>query len=117
MPYYFEVLLFSPCDTTLITLSLDSKEDFEEKILCELEHRGFDDRWWIDTIRPLVGRPIRTEGITRVVPKSWAYKVDEIGEILKLIQDWRVKSSSASLTSRSWLKMRQFLKQVDAIGI
>ena len=76
--------------------------------------------------RPGAGRKSNAEkGITPAKPKTVAKrirvevaeKLDKIESLLALVEDWQGRSEASSQTNVRWEKMRQFLKEVEELGL
>lgn len=71
--------------------------------------------------RPGAGRPkseCSSKPKTKAVrlPVELADKKDEFIALVQLISDWRERSEASSQTSVRWEKLRQLLKDVEALG-
>jgi hypothetical protein len=129
--HYYNVFISDGDDDKLFTLELDSIDKAEIYKVAETEFTtlGYLRPWFIVSIQPKrggrrkgagrksEGRPPKT--MPRRVPTEWADKISQVDGLLAMIEDWRDRlvQTPGSDTSPRWERMREFLKEVDELGI
>lgn len=112
----------------------DDKEDAEEYINSHwAELVGKDPAWFLVSLqeqrtrggyRPGAGRPVlppekkaKPKTVAKRIPIELAENLDKIDGLLTLINDWKQRSENSSPTSPRWVKLREFLADVEKMGI
>lgn len=112
----------------------DDKEDAEEYISTHWsELVGKDSGWFLVSLeeqrtrggyRPGAGRPTlppekkaKPKTVAKRIPVQLAEKLEKIDSLLALIEDWKQRSDNSSSTSPRWAKLREFLYDVEKLGI
>jgi len=120
-------------DTTL-QFWADDREDAEEYINTHwVELVGKDSGWFLVSLeeqrtrggyRPGAGRPTlppekkaKPKTVAKRIPVQLAEKLEKIDSLLALIEDWKQRSDNSSSTSPRWAKLREFLYDVEKLGI
>jgi hypothetical protein len=112
----------------------DDKEDAEEYINTHwVELVGKDSDWFLVSLdeqrtrggyRPGAGRPTlppekkaKPKTVAKRIPVQLAENLEKIDSLLALIDDWKQRSDNSSSTSPRWAKLREFLSDVEKLGI
>ena len=112
----------------------DDKEDAEEYINVHwAELVGEDSDWFLVSLeeqrtrggyRPGAGRPTlppekkaKPKTVAKRIPVQLAENLEKVDALLTLIDDWKQRSENSSPTSPRWVKLREFLADVEKIGI
>jgi hypothetical protein len=112
----------------------DDKEDAEEYINTHwVELVGKDSDWFLVSLeeqrtrggyRPGAGRPTlppekkaKPKTVAKRIPVQLAENLEKVDALLTLIDDWKQRSENSSPTSPRWVKLREFLSDVEKIGI
>jgi len=112
----------------------DDKEDAEEYINAHwAELVGKDSDWFLVSLeeqrtrggyRPGAGRPTlppekkaKPKTVAKRIPVQLAENLEKVDALLTLIDDWKHRSENSSPTSPRWVKLREFLSDVEKIGI
>jgi hypothetical protein len=112
----------------------DDKEDAEEYLNVHwVEIVGKDSDWFLVSLdeqrtrggyRPGAGRPTlppekkaKPKTVPKRIPIQLAENLERIDALLTLIDDWKQRSENSSPTSPRWVKLREFLSDVEKIGI
>ena len=112
----------------------DDKEDAEEYINTHwVELVGKDSNWFLVSLeeqrtrggyRPGAGRPTlppekkaKPKTVAKRIPVQLAENLEKIDSLLALIDDWKQRSDNSSSTSPRWAKLREFLSDVEKLGI
>jgi hypothetical protein len=112
----------------------DDKEDAEEYINVHwAELVGKDSDWLLVSLeeqrtrggyRPGAGRPTlspekkaKPKTVAKRIPVRLAENLEKVDALLTLIDDWKQRSENSSPTSPRWVKLREFLSDVEKIGI
>ena len=112
----------------------DDKEDAEEYVNAHwVELVGKDLSWFLVSLeevrtrggyRPGAGRPAlplekraKPKTVAKRIPIELAENLGKVDELLTLIDDWKHRSESSSSTSPRWAKLREFLADVEKIGL
>jgi len=94
---------------------------------------GTDPAWFLVSLeeqkthggyRPGSGRPTlpqekkaKPKTVAKRIPIQLAENLDKLNELLSLVKDWQERSNNSSSTSLRWDKLREFLNDVDQLGI
>jgi len=112
----------------------DDKEDAEEYINAHwVELVGKDLDWFLVSLeeqrtrggyRPGAGRPTlppekkaKPKTVPKRIPVQLAENLEKVDALLTLIDDWKQRSENSSPTSPRWVKLREFLSDVEKLGI
>jgi len=112
----------------------DDKEDAEEYLRTHwVELVGKDPSWFLVSLeeqrtrggyRPGAGRPAlppdkkaKPKTVAKRIPIELAENLEKIDTLLTLIEDWKCRSENSSSTSPRWAKLREFLADVEKIGL
>lgn len=112
----------------------DDKEDAEEYVKAHwVEWLGKDPNWFLVSLeeqrtrggyRPGAGRPTlppekkaKPKTVAKRIPVELAENLEKIDSLLTLIDDWKQRSEKSSSTSPRWAKLREFLSDVEKLGI
>lgn len=112
----------------------DDRENAEEYITtCWVELVGKDSDWFLVSLdeqrtrggyRPGAGRPTlppekkaKSKTVAKRIPIQLAENLEKIDALLTLIGDWKQRSENSSPTSPRWVKLREFLSDVEKIEI
>jgi len=112
----------------------DDKQDAEDYINSRwTQLLGTDPTWFLVSLeeqkthggyRPGSGRPTlpqekkaKPKTVAKRIPIQLAENLDKVNELLSLVKDWRERSNNSSSTSPRWNKLREFLNDVDQLGI
>lgn len=112
----------------------DDREDAEEYINTHwIELVGKELDWFLVSLdeqrtrggyRPGAGRPTlpaekraKPKTVAKRIPVELAENLEKIDALLTLIDDWKQRSENSSPTSPRWVKLREFLCDVEKIGM
>jgi hypothetical protein len=112
----------------------DDEEDAEEYVNTHwVKLLGKDSSWFLVSLeevrtrggyRPGAGRPTlppekkaKPKTVAKRIPIELAENLEKIEALLVLIEDWKRRSESSSSTSPRWAKLREFLADVEKIGL
>lgn len=129
--HYYNVFITDGDNDKLFTIQFDSidKEKIYRAAEFEFTLLGFRRPWFIQSVQPKrggcregAGRKSEGRGpktMPRRVPTEWSDKISQVDGLLAMVQDWRDRLSQTpnSDTSPRWERMREFLQEVDELGL